>query len=64
MGWPVFGLVIGTDSVSSLPTTSEARQGESILAEQYASFNANPLDVVVQSVNGASCLTPQNLADL
>ena len=62
MGWPVVKINLGTDDVSSLPTTSEARQGIDILTAQFPQTSQNPIIVVVQTPDGSNILTTDNLA--
>ncbi len=62
LGWPIFSLSVGTPTSSSLPTTSEARQGLDIMSAAFPQTNANPVYIVAQSPDGSSILSPDNLA--
>ncbi len=62
LGWPIFSLNVGTPGATSLPTSSEARQGLDLLNKQFPETAQNPILVVVQSPDGSSMLTPANLA--
>jgi RND superfamily putative drug exporter len=64
LGWPIFSLSIGSGSVSELPTTSEARQGIDILNAQFPDTKQSPVLIVVQTTDGSSMLTSDNLAKL
>jgi RND superfamily putative drug exporter len=62
LGWPVFSLTTGSPvSAETLPAAAQSRQGLDILAAQYPSFNANPLDVTAQTPDGSPMLSPENL---
>jgi RND superfamily putative drug exporter len=61
LGAPIFSINIGTPTSTSLPKSSEARQGLDILSAQYPSANDNPVVVVAQTPDGSSILTPTNL---
>jgi uncharacterized membrane protein YdfJ with MMPL/SSD domain len=62
MGWPVFSMNIGSSDYTALPTTSEARQGLDILSAQFPAMNEHPISIVVQTPDGSSILTADNLA--
>jgi RND superfamily putative drug exporter len=64
LGWPIFALNIGTPTSTSLPSSTEARQGLDLLSAQYPSLSDNPVDVVAQTPDGANVLTPENLAKI
>ncbi len=64
LGWPIFSIRIGSTSVKSLPTTSEARHGLEILDAQYPSFNDQSIDLIVQISDHSSALTTTNLQHL
>jgi putative drug exporter of the RND superfamily len=64
LSWPVFSIAIGTSGSSSLPQSAESRQGIDILNAQFPSTNANPIFIVVQTPDGSSVLTSDNLAKL
>jgi putative drug exporter of the RND superfamily len=64
LSWPVFSIAIGTSGSSSLPKSAESRQGIDILNAQFPSTNANPIFIVVQTPDGSSVLTSDNLAKL
>ncbi len=62
MGWPVLQINLGTDDVSSLPASSEARQGIDIVSAQFPKTSQNPVTIVVQTPDGSQILTADNLA--
>ena len=62
LGWPVFSINIGTPSSSSLPTTSEARQGLDIVSQQFPALSGNTISVMLQTPDGSSVLTADNIA--
>jgi putative drug exporter of the RND superfamily len=64
LGWPIFSLRVGSTSVNSLPSSSEARQGLSVLAAQYPSFKDQTIDLVVETTDHSSPLTTRNLQKL
>ena len=64
LGWPIFSLRIGSTSVTSLPASSEARQGLQVLQAQYPSFRDQTIDLVVESADHSDILTATNLQRL
>ncbi|WIG61772.1 MAG: Integral membrane protein [Ktedonobacterales bacterium] len=64
LGWPIFSLNIGTPNASSLPKTTEARQGLDILNAQFPETNQNPVLLTVQTRDGSAILTPANLVQV
>jgi RND superfamily putative drug exporter len=62
LGWPIFSLSVGTPTASSLPTSTEARQGLDILNAAFPQTSDNPIYVIAQTPAGSSILTPDNLA--
>jgi RND superfamily putative drug exporter len=64
LGWPIFSLRIGSTSVTSLPASSEARQGLQVLEKQYPSFRNQTIDLVVETRDHSSALTAENLQRL
>ncbi len=64
MGWPVVKINIGSGDSSSLPASSEARQGLDILAEQFPQTSQTPIYVVARTPDGSSILNSANLARL
>ncbi len=64
LSWPVFSIAIGTPGSSSLPKSAESRQGIDILNAQFPATNENPIFIVVQTPDGSSMLTSDNLAKL
>jgi uncharacterized membrane protein YdfJ with MMPL/SSD domain len=62
LGWPVFSINIGSPSSSSLPATSEARQGLDIVDQQFPALSGNTISVVLQTPDGSSMLTADNIA--
>jgi len=64
LGWPVLQMQIGIPASSSLPSSSEARQGLALLHAQFPATNDNPIYIIAQSPDGSSMLTPDNLTRL
>ena len=64
LSWPIFSISIGTAGVSSLPKSSESRQGIDILNAQFPETNQYPIFITAQSTDGSSMLTSENLAKL
>ncbi|HEX8997199.1 MAG TPA: MMPL family transporter [Ktedonobacterales bacterium] len=64
LGWPLLSINLGTPSVTGLPRTLEARQGNDILNAQFPDTNVNPVYLVVQTKDGASILTAENVAKI
>ncbi len=64
MGWPIFSIELGTPGVTSLPTSSESRQGTDILYQQFPDTNTNVVSIIAQTPQGSSMLTSDNLAKL
>jgi RND superfamily putative drug exporter len=64
LGWPVLQMEIGIPAASSLPSSSEARQGLDLLHAQFPATNTDPIYVIAQTPDGSSILTPANLARL
>jgi len=64
LGWPIFSLQVGSTTITSLPTSSEARQGLTVLNAQYPALNSQTLDLVVETTNHSSPLTADNLQHL
>src|SRR5712692_1605940 len=64
LGWPIFSIELGTPSVTSLPTSSESRQGIDILNAQFPDTNTNVISIIAQAPRGSSMLTSDNLAKL
>lgn len=64
LGWPISFMRVGSTGVESLPSSSEARQGLSVLAAQYPSFNNQTIDLVVETTDHSSLLTAENLQHL
>ena len=64
MGWPIFSIELGTPTVTSLPTSSESRQGIDILYKQFPDTNTNVVSIIAQSPQGSSMLSSANLAKL
>jgi RND superfamily putative drug exporter len=62
MGWPVVKINVGSGDASSLPASSEARQGLDILAAQFPQASQTPIYVVARTPDGSSILTSTNLA--
>lgn len=61
MGWPALSLNPGLPGASSLPAQSQARRGLDIITEQFPTVNEDPIALVVQTADGSSILTPQNI---
>ena len=65
LGWPAFSLTIGSPvGADTLPAAAQSRQGFDTLTAQYPSFDANPLEVTAQTLDGSTMLSPQNLQRL
>jgi RND superfamily putative drug exporter len=64
LGWPALALTPGLPGASALPAASQARRGSEILAQQFPTLNQDPIDLVVQTADGSSMLTAQNLQRL
>ncbi|HEU0003753.1 MAG TPA: MMPL family transporter [Ktedonobacteraceae bacterium] len=64
MGWPIFSIELGTPTVTSLPTSSESRQGIDILYKQFPDTNTNVVSIIAQAPRGSSMLSSDNLAKL
>lgn len=62
LGWPVLQMQIGIPAASSLPSSSEARQGFDILHAQFPATSNDPIYLIAQTPDGSSILTPANLA--
>ncbi len=62
LGWPLLSINLGTPSLTGLPRTIEARQGNDILTAQFPDTNSNPVIVVAQTSDGSSILTSDNVA--
>jgi RND superfamily putative drug exporter len=61
LGWPALSLTPGLPGASSLPANSQARRGSDILTQQFSTVNQDPIDLIVQTVDGSSILTAQNV---
>ena len=64
LGWPIFSLRIGSTGVNSLPTSAQSRQGLEVLQGQYPAFKDQTIDLVVQTTDHSSVLSPANLQRL
>jgi RND superfamily putative drug exporter len=64
LGWPVLQMEIGIPAASSLPSSSDARQGLDILHAQFPATNDNPIYIIAQTPDGSSMLTSENLTRL
>lgn len=64
LSWPIFSISLGSTSMTAVPKTVEARQGMDILQAQFPETNEHPVLLVVQTSNGTSMLSPDNLAKL
>ncbi len=62
LGWPVLSMAVGNPSSSSLPATTEARQGFDILTTQFPNQSENTILIVLKTPDGSSILTPESLA--
>jgi RND superfamily putative drug exporter len=61
---PVFSMRLGIPAASSLPASSEVRQGTDILYAQFPDTKNTPIYLAVQTPDGSSILTPDNLAKI
>jgi RND superfamily putative drug exporter len=64
LSWPVFSLRIGATGVTSLPTSSEARQGLQMLQAQYPSLRTQSVDLIVETTDHSAILSSENLQRL
>ena len=64
LGWPIFSIELGSPNVTSLPTSSEARQGIDILYRQFPQSNTNVISIIAQAPQGSTMLNSDNLAKL
>jgi putative drug exporter of the RND superfamily len=64
LGWPIFSIQIGSLSITSLPTSSEARQGLNVLDAQYPALNVQSIDLIVETTDHATILSADNLQRL
>jgi putative drug exporter of the RND superfamily len=64
LGWPIFSMSVSSYGASSLPSSAEAQRGIDIVDQQFGTANSNPIYVVVQTQDGSSILTSDNLARL
>jgi RND superfamily putative drug exporter len=64
LSWPIFSMSVSSYGASSLPSSAEAQRGFAILDQQFGTANSNPIYVVVQTRDGSSMLTSDNLARL
>ncbi|HEY6541241.1 MAG TPA: MMPL family transporter [Ktedonobacteraceae bacterium] len=64
LGWPIFSIELGTPGVTSLPASSESRQGIDILNKQFPDTNTNIISIIAQAPRGSSMLSSDNLAKL
>lgn len=64
LGWPIFSISLGSSSTTALPTSSQARQGIDILNAQFPETNIQLISIVVQTPDGSSMLTSDNLMKL
>ena len=62
LGWPLLSINLGTPSITSIPKTVEARQGNDILTAQFPELGASPMVVVAQTTDGSSILSSANVA--
>ncbi len=64
LGWPIFYIELGSPTVTSLPTSAEARQGIDILNAQFPETNSNIVSIIAQAPDGSNMLSADNLAKL
>ena len=62
MGWPLLNINIGSISISSLPASIEARQGNDILNAQFPDQSGDPIMIVAQTPDGSNLLTGDYVA--
>ncbi len=62
LGWPLLSINLGTPSITGIPKTIEARQGNDILTTQFPDTNTNPIIVLAQTSDGSSILSAANVA--
>jgi len=62
LGWPIFSLRVGTPDATALPHGAESRRGLDILDAQFPGRgDGNPVVIAVQTADGSSVLTADNL---
>ena len=64
LGWPIFSIQIGSLNITSLPTSSEARQGLNVLDAQYPALNVQSIDLIVETTDHTTILSADNLQRL
>ncbi len=64
VSFPALSLATGIPSSDVLPATNEARQGLTILAQQFPHMQMNPVVVVLQTKDGSPVLTSANVTAL
>ncbi|GHO42565.1 MMPL family transporter [Ktedonospora formicarum] len=64
LAWPALSLRTGTTDEGTLPASSPARQGLTILKDQFPAYKDQNIDVVAQSHNGSDVLSKENLEHL
>ncbi|HET9110405.1 MAG TPA: MMPL family transporter [Ktedonobacterales bacterium] len=62
LGWPLLSINLGTPSITGMPRSAPARQGNDILTAQFPELNENPVILVAQTKDGSSILTADNVA--
>jgi RND superfamily putative drug exporter len=61
IGWPVLSINLGSPSTSSLPASSQARQGLDILNAQFPVTGGNLIQVIARTPDGSSILATDNV---
>jgi len=64
LSWPIFSLSLGSTTMTTVPKSVESRQGMDILNAQFPVTSVHPVSLVVQSSDGSSMLSADNLAKL
>jgi RND superfamily putative drug exporter len=64
LGWPVFFLKVGVNTVTLLPESAPSRHALDILQQQFPNIDQNPVELLVQTSDGSNMMTPGNLARL
>lgn len=58
---PTLQIQLGTGTMSELPTSNIVRKGYDIFTTQFPNLSQNPVQIVIQSADGESILTPANI---
>lgn len=64
LGWPVFFLKVGVNTVTLLPESAPSRHALDILQQQFPNIDQNPVQLLVETSDGSNMMMPGNLARL